>query len=102
MIKGRNTKRRTNLGGIKEVKWIMENDYYDIIKTIKATKLDGTGIILMESLMIKYVDAKCKICRHCPAQVKFGHKRLVNWWEKIGKHLKIRNELGMFVEKNKN
>jgi hypothetical protein len=101
-MKGKNTLTRKNLGGIKEVKWIMEVDYINIIKIINATKLDGNGVILMENLMIKYVDAKCKICRHCPAQVKFAHKRLVNWWEKIGKDLTIRNELGMFVEKNKN
>jgi hypothetical protein len=88
---------RNSSTGLKEPSWILDKDYHNIKRLLVMKSMGGDDIILMESLIRKYIDGKCKICRHCPAQVKFAHKRLTSWWELNGKNLFVRDEKGCFV-----
>jgi hypothetical protein len=84
--------------GIKVVNWIQDLDYFIIKNLIGLNKMDSHQVIDMERIIRKYIDSKCTICRHCPAQVKFAHKRLVNWWDLVGQNLAVRNEKGQYVK----
>jgi hypothetical protein len=100
MIKNTTSKRK-NTGGLVDAKWIMENDCNKIIYILGLKKMERDDVIALEGLIRTYIDTKCKICRHCPAQVKFGFNRLKRWWENSGKDLRLKNEKGVFVAKMK-
>jgi len=50
-----------------------------IINLKTATKED---VLVMQGLMVKYIDPKATICTKCPSQIRFAHNRIKIWYER--------------------
>jgi hypothetical protein len=46
---------------------------------VNMKKIDNQGIVTMENFMNKYIDCNIRVCRHCSAQIRHAHQRVVNW-----------------------
>ena len=88
------------LTGLMEPTFIYEEDRSKCLTIMNWKKVTKYEVGEMQRFMRKYIDPKCTICPHCPAQVKFAHNRIKNWWDHTGKKLRVKNESGQFVKKN--
>jgi adenine deaminase len=57
-----------------------DEDIIKIKEVVKWTKITSKQVRELEALIKKYFDETCNVCGHCPAQIKYAHKRLVKWW----------------------
>lgn len=58
----------------------LEKDDLIILDTILGYKKVGTEELkIMVEFMRKHVDAGTTVCTRCPTQIRFAHKKLVNW-----------------------
>jgi len=54
-----------------------------LLDEIKAYKnVSKPEVAKMQYFMTSFIDAKCHICPHCSGQIRFAHKRIVNWASK--------------------
>jgi len=60
-----------SLEDIKEIEFI-----------IKMTQIKSQQVHRMTNFTQKYIDASVHICTHCGSQIRFAHKRLVNFYER--------------------
>ena len=62
----------------------IDKDGYETYQLIKVLKTaSNEEVFMMEQFTKKYIDAKCTICRTCPAQIRFAFNRIINWAKKI-------------------
>ena len=64
----------------KEMKQIT-NEQHDEIKYILGLSKIVTGDVhKMQSIMAELIDSSVNVCTTCPAQIRFAHNRLKNWY----------------------
>lgn len=61
---------------------IDDKDREKIEMLINLTNITTSQVYQMECMIRKYIDHGVKICGTCPAQIRFGHQRLCQWYEK--------------------
>lgn len=49
---------------------------------LKYTYTDGQKVKNIQYFLNKYIDPKSHVCGHCGAQIRFAHKRIINWAER--------------------
>ena len=50
------------------------------IEAIKGyTKVSKLEVSAMQSIANKFIDPKAHVCSHCPAQIRFWHKRICDF-----------------------
>jgi hypothetical protein len=62
---------------------IEQEDYIITEKLLKLKIITATDVAEMERIIKKYLDKTANICRHCPAQIRFFHKRLGGWFNNL-------------------
>jgi len=85
--------------GLQEPTFILVSDYILIEEILKYKKVTKQEVNNMQFIIRKYIDSKCTICPSCAAQIKFAHKRITNWWDKVGNELRVKNHKGNFIKK---
>ena len=51
-------------------------------KIIVMKKVTKHEVEELEYILNKYIDNKATICTKCKSQIRFAHKRILNWYEK--------------------
>jgi hypothetical protein len=63
----------------------------DAIRNMK--QVDNQQVVTMQNFMNKYIDSGVHICRHCSAQVRHAHNRIINWANNNSQAIEtVRNE----------
>tara|TARA_R110000803_G_scaffold75899_2_gene140255 strand:+ start:638 stop:928 length:291 start_codon:yes stop_codon:yes gene_type:complete len=58
----------------------MDKEGVEQFREIKKWKNAGKKELdTMQRFTQDYIDPKCKICRTCPAQIRFAYNRIINW-----------------------
>jgi hypothetical protein len=89
------------LTGLMEPTFILEEDLIKCKTIMSWKKVTKREVGEMQRFMRNYIDPKCTICPHCPAQVKFAHNRIINWWNHTGSKLKVKDANGKWIKKQK-
>lgn len=61
---------------------IEKQDETLLTKIIKLKSVTKEEVKDMEYIMKKYIDKKATICTKCKSQIRFAHKRILNWYDK--------------------
>lgn len=62
---------------------IKKEDYDEVQRLIKLTRINPSDTKSMERLIRLYLDPKMSICKHCTAQIRMVLKRLQKWNQSI-------------------
>jgi hypothetical protein len=68
-------------------------DIREVEQIIKFTQAKSAEVSRMANFTTKYIDSKCQICPHCSSQVKFSHKRIINFYEKNATTISDRKQM---------
>lgn len=58
---------------------IEKGDIATLDAILRMKQVDNNGVITMQNFMNKYIDPGCHICRHCSAQIRHAHNRILTW-----------------------
>jgi len=59
---------------------IEKGDIGTIEAIIGFVRVTNHEVSVMENFMNKYIDKNVHICRHCSAQIRHAHQRLIDWY----------------------
>lgn len=59
---------------------IEKGDIGTIEAIISFVRVTNHEVSVMENFMNKYIDKNVHICRHCSAQIRHAHQRLIDWY----------------------
>jgi len=62
---------------------INEDDLNLMEQIVLSKALNKDEVFAMQQLIRKYIDHTALVCSTCPAQVRFAHTRLTNWYNKM-------------------
>lgn len=65
-----------------QIKDMTEEDIKNFDMILGLSQIKGYQVTIMQNLLIKYVDKNCVVCPSCSGQIRFAHKRIVDFYER--------------------
>lgn len=72
--------------GINEMTF---EDAMHVKEIIAYKKVDDAKVAGMQNFAIKYIDSGIRICFTCPSQIRFTHKRIVDWHNRFEEQINL-------------
>ncbi len=70
-----------------------------LIKEIIAyTKVDAHQVTIIQNFGIKYIDNSIRICPTCASQIRFAHKRVVDWHNRFEEQINFKLQISERIE----
>ena len=56
------------------------SDYELLHEILKYKESNTTNVINMQNFLVRFIDISTIICHTCPAQIRYAHKRIKDWY----------------------
>lgn len=84
---------------MKDVSELTIEDAKLLKEIIAYTKVDAHQVSIIQNFGITYIDKSIRICPTCPGQIRFAHKRVVDWHNRFEEQINFKLQISERIER---
>ncbi len=84
---------------MKDISELTVEDARLLKEIIAYKKVDAHQVSVIQNFGITYIDKSIRICPTCPSQIRFAHKRVVDWHNRFEEQINFKLQISERIER---